>query len=170
MTPHPLDRLRRATAGALLGLVALGLVTALLGGALAAYRANDTIDTLAQDLHHANQKIDTLSAVNARLLQQNRRQHHQVDAVVRLLRRNGLPVPPILAPTKPESTAPPGDGVGKSPKAPAASGPSSPHPPLSTGRPTPRPSQTTGPLPGVTLLVGPLDLLCELIPMLCITG
>jgi hypothetical protein len=57
MTLHPTHPLRRSAAGAVVGLVALTLVAAVLGGALAAFRASNTIDTLVDDLHAARVQL-----------------------------------------------------------------------------------------------------------------
>lgn len=159
-TPQP-HRLRTASASALLGLTALILVAAVLGGALAAVRANNTIDSLAHDLHDARGQIDALRDDNTRLAAQNQRILDQNRRMVRYLRRHGLEVPSVVAPTPPTlETRPPtsSGGVTTGPKARPSRSPSTPAGPGHTATPTPTPS----PAPG-----GVLDPLCDLVPTLC---
>lgn len=164
MTVHPVHHLRRSAAGAILGLIALIMVAAVLGGALAALKANSTIDTLAGDLSAARTQIDALRTDNARLAAQNSRILTQNRQLVRFLRRHGLQVPSAADATPPGST-----GTAPTPKAPPAPGPGQPsHHPPSSPTPGPTPTPTPGPtIPGLDILT---ELICTLTPDLCPRG
>lgn len=172
MTSRRNHQLRSSLAGGVLGLLALILVTAVLSGAIAAVQANRTIETLASQLTDARGQIDALredndqlDIQNLRLLTQNTEQHDQLDALIRYLRRHGLPVPKIITAT-PETTTKPDAEVSQGPKAPAPSpSPSlspSPSPSPVPGSPAPTPTpMPPGPSPG-------LGIPCDLIPILCL--
>lgn len=163
MSPQQRHPFRASAAGALLGLVALVLVAAILGGALSAIRANTTVDSLAAQLTQARQQIDALRDDNTRLADQNRQILRQNRALATALRRHGLAVPPAaLTPTLPTPRTPV-----PVPKVPTGPGPS----PSKQPHPSPRPSPSTPPAPTPTGTLTPpvpgLEGLCDLTPILC---
>lgn len=165
MTIHPVHHLRRSLAGAVLGLIALILVSAVLGGALAAIRANGTIDGLVTDLSAARGQIDELQGDNTRLANQNSRILVQNRVLVRYLRRHGLEIPDRA--TTPSTQPAPNGGAEPSPKAPGPSPRVTNGPDVepTAGPTTPSPAPTSGP----TTLLDPLDLLCDLPGIVCLT-
>jgi uncharacterized protein HemX len=159
------NRLRSAASGAVLGLAALVLVSAILGGALASFRSSQVIDRLSGRLDDARSQIDSLHADNERLAEQNRKILAQNKALVRYLRRHGLAVPKAAETTPVAPTSSGEEVTAPSPKASPEGNPSpSPRRPLSP----PPGSQAPTAAPGPT--VGPITLakvLCGLTPMLC---
>jgi type II secretory pathway pseudopilin PulG len=164
-------RIRTSAAGALLGLIALVLVAAILGGALSAIRANETIDSLAGQLTAARHQIDALRDDNTRLEEQNRQILEQNRTLVTYLRRHGLEIPQTAVPTPPPASAPvpsaAGGGPGTDPKGPALSE-SAPSPSRSP-HPSPSPPGLAGPAPTATRtpLAPGLEGLCDLALILC---
>jgi hypothetical protein len=161
---HPVNNLGRSAAGIILGTVALVLVTALLSGALFAYRAAGTIDHLSTQLSDARTQIDGLSRDNDQLTRQYQR-------LVNYLHRHGVRIPESLTGRPPATKTPGSVSSPPPPKAhPTAPG-SSPNP---TTRPTQRPPASRTPVPTPTptidLLTDPLALLCDLTTTLCLDG
>lgn len=167
MNPDSHHRIRSTIAGTTLGLIALVLVAALLGGALYAYRASRTIDNLSAQLTDARGQIDALrrdneqlASQNRHLLSQNTKQHAQLDALILYLRRHGLTVPNVIFEPSPALT-PEEEVTVANPKVPQ-SRPSHPPSPSVPGTPTLTPAPTPPtPSPG-------LGILCDLTPILCI--
>lgn len=142
--------------GAVLGLVAVVMVTAVLLGTAAALRANSTVDRLATQLGDARDQIDALRADNQQLLAQN-------VVLVRFLRKHGLQVPQVVtqppAITFPPTPAPRDGATTSRPKAPPSR---TPRPPAQGGQghtPTPTPSATPTSI---------LNTACALVPILCL--
>jgi hypothetical protein len=165
-------RIRTSAAGALLGLVAVVLVAAILGGALSAIRANATIDSLAGQLTAARHQIDALRDDNTRLEEQNRQILEQNRTLVTYLRRHGLEIPQTAVPTTPPATVPaPPLSVPQSSDA-DPKGPSSPPPSVAPGQAAPpvaSPPAPAAPAPTATRTpyAPGLEGLCDLALILC---
>lgn len=165
--PH---RLRTSAAGALLGIVAMIVVSAILGGALSAFRASTTVDSLVGQLGAARREIDALRDDNTRLEEQNRQILEQNRTLVTYLRRHGLEIPQT-ATTPPPGTFEPLPSTTVPDADPKASTPSGPSPsPTRSPRPSAGPSRVpAAPAPTATLTppAPGLEGLCDLTPILC---
>lgn len=170
----PINYIRQSAAGILVGIVALTMVSAVLGGSLAAIHANDTVRSLAADLHAARIQNEQLHATVDQLADQNRRILAQNDALVRFLRRHGLQVPRVVYTPPPPSTETPSESGSQSsspkPSAPTAGQQSNQAPSSPSPAPLPRATVTVTPSPTPSTEVDPLELVCRLTPILCTTG
>lgn len=174
--------LTSSAAGVVFGAVAIVILTAILTGAVTGYRADArTADLVgevqqlrqenaglrtdltaaqvaaAREREQAARQIQDLLATNRTLVSQNHATRAQLTALVDYLHAHGLAVPQVLT-TAPEDRP--------RPKArPTEPGPSpspSPSPTPPAPGPTPGPSPTPGPPDG------PLELVCSLVPLLCL--
>jgi len=163
-------------AGLVLGSCALILVTGLLTAAFTGFRADartadlhsqiddltaqlrDSQASAARERANAAAQVEQLLRSNRALLAENKRIRDQLTLVVESLHAHGLTVPEVST-QEPGSTTPP--------KAPATASGSSPKP---SHTPTPRPSTPT-PTPSTAdgPVINPLDVLCDLTPVLCIS-
>lgn len=155
-------------AGLIAGAAALIVITGILTAAVASSDANRKLgevtaqlDDAATSLEQTSAELDAFrrqqtarteasSARGRRLLAQADQLRRQLNALTKMLREQGIEVPPPSPPPEPSPKAEPGSGPGPSPRPPRPSAPGSPEP-TSPNPASPRPD----------------DLTCQLLPAIC---
>lgn len=157
-----------SVAGLIIGAVALVTLTALFTAAVSSASADDKLGEVTRQLDRAavslGQTSDELeefrrqqtarteasTARGKKLLAQADQLRRQLNALTKMLREQGIEVPPPSQPPEPRPKATPGSGPEPSPRPPRPSAPASPAP-TSPSPASPRPD----------------DLTCQLLPAVC---